>query len=112
LSLILNENFFWLRCQDAYELSDDDDEVQEINGANPSSIVGASNDVDAWMLDYDVTVSTDGVNGGDEDDDKEDDDGDDDTLEKNSTTSIDNLDDGNYDFDKIILALWHRILEL
>ena len=96
-------------CEDAYELSDDDDEVQEIIGANPSSIVGASNDVDSSILDYDVTMSTDGVNGEDEDDDKEDDDGDDDTMEKNTTTGIDNLDDVDYEFNIIILALWHGI---
>lgn len=105
LSLILNEFFFWLRCEKAYELSDDDDEVQEINVSNPSSTVGASNDVDASTLDYDV-------NGEDEDDDEEDDDGDSDTMEKDTATGIDNLDDGNYDFHMIILALSHRILEL
>lgn len=41
---------------------DDDDDIQHVDDANSSSIFGASNDVDATMLEDDVIMSTGGVN--------------------------------------------------
>ena len=108
---MLMKYIFWVRCEDAYEMSDDDDEVQKINGANPSSTFGAPNDVDATMLDYDAIMCASGVGGEDEDDDEDDEDEDDDTMEKSTTISTNDLCDGVVATTLMILALWHRNLE-
>ena len=68
---------------------------------------GASNYMDATMLDDDAIVSTGGVDGEQEDEDE--DDGNNDSMEMNTATSISAI--RIMAITLAILVLWHRNLE-